>query len=157
MAWEATLSIQIPTMDDMNTFLEQRCQMTEALDITNLTISKNVTSNSKPNKSVTSHLSTSSVQCVDSTEGHTIYRCSKFLALAVNQGIIEVKNKLCLNYLRNYHKVDTCLARKCRTCNGRLNSLLNWNKAVVPTQSVVVSNHCAQIYNCNVLLSTAIY
>lgn len=64
--------------------------------------------------------------CVMCNDNHSLYSCSKFLALSHNDKLKFVINKnLCQNCLRVGHTVDTCYFGPCRQCNKKHNSLLH--------------------------------
>lgn len=127
--WEAyPLSGNMPTMEEINKFLKQRCDLLEKLD-NNLRDSK---TNKKPQSkfSYSGYVSVDNkMKCYFCKEGHAIYRCAKFLDLKVDQRIKNIKQlNLCQNCLRpntNNHSIDKCEYSNCKLCNRSHNTLLH--------------------------------
>ncbi|XP_063913270.1 uncharacterized protein LOC135129931 [Zophobas morio] len=168
VAWESTLSSEIPNMESMFQFLTQRCQMWEAFEA-NHSFKSGSSSfqklNKIPNNRSSSHLVNSTVNqpiCPYCKQSHNIYNCQGFLDLSVEQRYSEIKRrKLCVNCLRGGHKLETCASSNCRKCHKRHNSLLHFENSSSESEpstssSKITSSNCAQILNKNITLSTAV-
>lgn len=133
---------ELPTMEDMNKFLKQRCDLLEKLEVSNNSCSKNLDykgnkSFEKENKgrhrynAYTSYqiqTNKQSLSCYYCKERHTIFQCEKFLNLTNIQKSAEVRKlKLCYNCLRPSHEVKDCLHSGCKKCKKRHNTILHVN------------------------------
>jgi len=79
----------VPEVDELLTFLQNRFQILEAVEGAkniNLVDTQNKQKFNKVEKSkkTIAHTSTNKFKCYLCNEGHPIYRCTKFLALSVN-------------------------------------------------------------------------
>lgn len=80
---------EVPEIDDLLTFLQNRFQILEAVEGAQNINSADTQNKQKYNKvekakKTISHTSTNKFKCYFCNEGHPIYRCTKFLALSVN-------------------------------------------------------------------------
>lgn len=179
VAWEATLSSELPTMKELTDFLTKRCQMLESLEISkNRQANLNQNSLNKPvrNFQRSSHVSSQAVnrkqKCVICKRNvHPIYQCDIFRSFSVTQRVAEIqRHKLCENCLRPGHTAQNCLSGACKKCNAKHNSLLHpinneeisqnisdnaptGNNAIIPGVS---TSHFSQAIFKRVILSTAI-
>nr|CAI5852805.1 unnamed protein product [Callosobruchus analis] len=168
-------------------FEDNRCQLLEAVtskyeNQSNSQFEKVNRFEKRPNSRPVgnaSHLVSNSVaiKCAYCKESQTLYTCSKLKALLVASRYAEIRAlKLCTNCLRSNHGSDKCIARGCKYCNKRHNTMLhsqqtpnepslNVNKEIsnderspesaqtcLPTNGVV--NHCID-NEPQILLATA--
>nr|CAI5860703.1 unnamed protein product [Callosobruchus analis] len=188
--WEESIitkGITSPRYNDLLNFLSDRCQLLEAVtskyeNQSNSRFEKVNRFEKRPNNRPVgnaSHLVSNSVaiKCAYCKESHPLYTCSKLKALPVASRYAEIRAlKLCTNCLRSNHGSDKCIARGCKYCNKRHNTMLhsqqtpnepslNVNKEIsnderspesaqtcIPTNGVV--NHCID-NEPQILLATA--
>jgi hypothetical protein len=157
--WESKLNCELPTMDEMKSYLKQRCQALEAIDFGNIANKPNYQQSNK-SKPVEFSKRTAHVvaqdNCVKCTEKHFLYQCPTFRQLNENERFEEAKRlKLCINCLQPGHDAKNCNSRTCKTCNKKHHTLLHFTKRET-NQASNVSNHCHSDKAREVLLSTAL-
>ncbi|XP_063931166.1 uncharacterized protein LOC135143218 [Zophobas morio] len=162
IAWEGTLSKDIPTTTSILEFLTQRCQMFESFEATFLSNKFNVPNKpkfpfnakyNKPSSHIVNRNEHSQISCNYCKQSHTIFFCQSFLGLNVDRRLNEIKKRhLCTNCLRSGHTLETCNAGNCKKCNRRHNTLLHIESQPQPSSSTM--SNCAQILSKNVILST---
>jgi hypothetical protein len=149
------LNSELPTMDDMKSFLKQRCQALEAIDFGNIA-NKTTHQRSTKSKPVEFSKRTAQDNCVKCKEKHFLYQCPIFRQLNENDRFEEAKRlKLCINCLQPGHDAKNCNSGTCKTCNKKHHTLLHFTKRET-NQASNVSNHCHSNKAREVLLSTAI-
>lgn len=106
----------LPTMEDLNLFLKNKCEMLEKLEISqinreqSIVHSKEIRSRRHSNNFSVTNLNqnNSKFKCYYCKQDHSIFKCESFLKLKVNDRIAAVKQlKLCLNCIRDSHP-DGC-------------------------------------------------
>ncbi|XP_033222821.1 uncharacterized protein LOC117176677 [Belonocnema kinseyi] len=133
--WDETIKIgEFPKLEDLTDFLyrtaariSKRKNDNTAKDATDKDSppSKKRKDDGKRQVFVTA----TSNKCPLCTEPHYLFKCSKFLALTVEERIKVVKDAhLCFNCLRN-HKARDCKFGTCKKCGKRHNTLLHFTKA----------------------------
>nr|CAI5831915.1 unnamed protein product [Callosobruchus analis] len=180
--WEESIitkGITSPRYNDLLNFLSDRCQLLEAVtskyeNQSNSRFEKVNRFEKRPNNRPVgnaSHLVSNSVaiKCAYCKESHPLYTCSKLKALPVASRYAEIRAlKLCTNCLRSNHGSDKCIARGCKYCNKRHNTMLHSQQTpnepslnerspenaqtCLPTNGVV--NHCID-NEPQILLATA--
>lgn len=122
----------IPSMDDINKFLKQRCEVLEKLSVTSNCENKKEKLNVPKNKFhtyVTNNSSEKTPQCYHCKGPHTIFKCESFLSNDPQERInIVKKSKLCYNCLSPWHSLQECSHSKCSKCGLRHSSLLHINR-----------------------------
>lgn len=110
---------ELPTLDSFLKFVEVRCLAAE-----NLTSPPQETVSRKTNHFTTSTNHISCAYCNNKND-HTIFKCSKFRELSVNQRKQFVFNKkLCFKCF-SPHQVSQCSWKNCPICDQAHNSLLH--------------------------------
>jgi hypothetical protein len=160
-AWESILTKEPPTVKELTTFLTQRCQTLESIEVNSFSKSANQKS-SRSQQNAYANTTGNPVKCVMCNKNHNLYQCQKFLSLSVAQRQNTVKqHKLCENCLRATHKTESCNSGNCRQCHKRHNSLLhltensNQPQELAATSSIV-ANNSVNMFNKLILLSTAL-
>lgn len=126
--WETFCrEIELPQIEQFNSFLIQRCQLLEAIDtksllpapIKRLSESKSLlVTDNRP------HLP----KCPNCKEQHFIYHCEKFKQLSVNDRVNRVSRlNLCSNCLRYGHKSLDCRSSGCKICKRKHATLLHFS------------------------------
>ncbi|XP_063915614.1 uncharacterized protein LOC135131698 [Zophobas morio] len=167
IAWESSLGHEIPTYEQLEKFVVQRCQTLESLESvsisTNNKFNTNVNQSAKPIQKgymtrPATHVSTSSIQCSICNQNHQLFRCKNFLEMTVAQRINEIKkHKLCQNCFKANHKADTCTHSQCRKCNRKHNTLLHIENTPENVEGLTpISSHCVSLISQTVILSTAL-
>lgn len=156
--WESkNNSDQLSSLEDMTSFLSQKCQLLETLDV-----SKQPIQNKLPRFQASIATITSCPFCKGD---HFIFKCHSFLKLPVSERQQEVKKlRLCFNCLRANHQKGECKAQTCKRCFGKHNTLLHKeqithenSKQIVSIEQPSTSATCTNaVINTHVLLSTAI-
>uniref|UniRef100_A0A2S2PTX9 Integrase catalytic domain-containing protein n=1 Tax=Schizaphis graminum TaxID=13262 RepID=A0A2S2PTX9_SCHGA len=181
--WESVATKDtLPAIDKLITFLNERCQILEAVDTSkNLSNKSNTSTQSKQsyrnqhdkniqykfNKKVNAFVTTSRLACYFCKQSHPIYKCQKFIALNANARALKVDElNLCRNCLGMGH-TDTQLCkskRVCSKCDKAHNTLLHGETPQViqspstenEANSELVVNHAARGQTrAQVLLATA--
>lgn len=124
---EAAYSVnseELSTWEKLREFLEAKFRMLELINPT--------TTTTKNPKERVFHVTTTSEKHQDKTcalckEVHTLYHCSKFNKMKINDRREHVKsNKLCFNCLAAGHTVFKCrMPTSCRICKRRHHTLLH--------------------------------
>ncbi|KAJ8946582.1 hypothetical protein NQ317_002553, partial [Molorchus minor] len=123
--WESfKIEGELPTIDDINLFLREKCELLEKLNL-----------NKKENKfqkTIKCHSSTVSkadskkYSCYYCRGEHAIYQCSDFIKLDIDSRIKEASRlNLCHNCLSPGHTKMQCKKSSCRQCNKKHNSMLH--------------------------------
>ena len=140
--WELyKISGDLPTLDDFNAFLKQRCELLEKIDNANKPCGKQegkqedkrqFTRGNKFNKyqsgsyASTYQRSNNNMSCYFCKDRHSIFQCQRLLSLSPANRCTEVsKVGLCKNCLRPGHNVFECIHSGCKQCNRRHNTLLH--------------------------------
>lgn len=113
--WEIqTKDIVSPSIEEFKTFLSDRCQLLESVQLKATKVYSNYAGNREG--------------CIICQGDHYIYVCKKFLSLPVSARFKEVKRlKACTNCLRNDHSSpEVCKMGSCKFCNKKHNSLLHF-------------------------------
>lgn len=123
---------ELPDMDDMHRFLNNKCDVLEKLEIhkrEHNNITKNTNKNTFGKRGSFSQslvVNNNIIKCAFCQENHPIKYCSRFLQLSVSQRINKIKEKrLCLNCFRNNHLSLNCRSPKCNKCHKPHNILLH--------------------------------
>ncbi|XP_072401151.1 uncharacterized protein [Diabrotica undecimpunctata] len=121
-------SKEIPTLAQLFTFLEKRCEILEKLHSSNTQTQK---SNSSSYARVT-HLSnienkTNNLRCLFCSQNHKIYNCNGFKSSSLQEKLKFVNTRrLCRNCLGTRHFTANCGSQStCSICHGRHHSLLH--------------------------------
>jgi hypothetical protein len=162
LAWESSLTNEIPTYQQLEDFMTQRCQTLESLQVTSLDL------NAQKSDSKSKHFSNPPTKTIVATtccfckKSHNLYHCKDFLSLTIPQRISEIRKlKLCTNCLRESHKVESCTSSTCRKCSRKHNTLLHIEtndsdrNQISPSVSST-SSHCSYLKAQDVILSTAL-
>jgi hypothetical protein len=117
--WESKLNSELPTMDDMKSFLKQRCQALEVIDFGNIA-NKTTPQRRTKSKPVEFSKRTADVvaqdNCVKCKEKHFLYQCPTFRQLNEKDRFEEAKRlKLCTNCLQPGHDAKNCNSGTCKT------------------------------------------
>ncbi|XP_043063799.1 uncharacterized protein LOC122319964 [Drosophila ficusphila] len=131
--WEQSLSSKsdIPTWEEMNTFLSERYRTLEAIEDMKPTISGIASKNPVAPKKLNSFeakVSTKPRTCdLCSKENHPVRMCSRFLQMSVDARSSYIKRKqLCLNCFARGHQLRDCTStHSCATCHARHHTLLH--------------------------------
>lgn len=166
---EFSADIEKPTFQNLITFLQRRAQFEE--NNLHLNNGKSQTlldkkSKFRPNQRSQQACSATTIKspCPHCKDSHAIYHCEKFKKLTPHQRFEITKNlMLCINCLRNNHRVADCTGQPCRKCRHKHNILLHFDKKPTePSESEkplnsqsIVNSHYAQIAS-EGLLATAI-
>ncbi|XP_043654518.1 uncharacterized protein LOC122620904 isoform X3 [Drosophila teissieri] len=149
--WEQSLNnkSEIPTWDEMNSFLEDRYRTLEAIEEVRLHTSNSQHTreprNPQPRRvnSFETQVGPRVRSCdLCSRESHPVRQCPRFLQMTQPQRVSYIKQKrLCLNCLAKGHNLRECTSRhNCFTCKGRHNTLLH-------KESPATSTSAAQAHN----------
>ncbi|XP_043065496.1 uncharacterized protein LOC122320916 [Drosophila ficusphila] len=132
--WEQSLSSKsdIPTWDEMNTFLGDRYRTLEAIEDMKPSYSNHSTTKSQP---VSRRLNSFEAKVVSkpkncdlcSKENHPVRLCQRFLQMSVDARTNYIKKKqLCLNCFARGHQLRECTStHSCFTCRARHHTLLH--------------------------------
>ncbi|XP_041564470.1 uncharacterized protein LOC121467202 [Drosophila elegans] len=132
--WEQSLSSKsdIPTWDEMNTFLSERYRTLEAIEDMKPRHSNHSNAKSQPVprklNSFEAKVVTKPKNCdLCSKESHPVRLCQRFLQMSVDARTIYIKKKqLCLNCFARGHQLRDCTStHSCFTCRGRHHTLLH--------------------------------
>lgn len=160
--WELSLTHNdIPTYEQLTTFMEQRCRSLEAAGKLNASspssnVKKPTASSSKPKASF--HVNTGN--CRMCSGDHSITNCEKFKKLRVydRRNFVQ-RQHLCFNCFDSQHLAPDCNKTSCNDCSGKHHSLLHYERKATdekPKQVVepAVTTHFGEM-EAQVLLSTA--
>jgi hypothetical protein len=89
-AWESILTKEPPTVKELTTFLTQRCQTLESIEVNSFSKSANQKS-SRSQQNAYANTTGNPVKCVMCNKNHNLYQCQKFLSLSVAQRQNTVK------------------------------------------------------------------
>jgi len=132
--WEQSLSSKsdIPTWEEMNTFLSDRYRTLEAIEDMKPSTSNRSNAKSQP---VSRKLNFFEAKVVTkpkncdlcSKESHPVRLCQRFLRMSVDARTNYIKNKqLCLNCFARGHQLRECTStHSCFTCRARHHTLLH--------------------------------
>ncbi|KAH0819020.1 hypothetical protein GEV33_003770 [Tenebrio molitor] len=154
--WETKLtSNELPSLQDMKSFLIQKCQTLESIEFATSSTPQYVhTTKPKPTEAP-KRFNTASSLCIKCKESHFLHQCPKFLQLNPNARYDDVRNfKLCVNCLKGGHDAKACQSRACKTCGKRHHTTLHFPKRETASGSNV-NNHCTST-GTTVLLTTAV-
>jgi hypothetical protein len=154
--WETKLtSNELPSLQDMKSFLIQKCQTLESIEFATSSTPQYVhTTKPKPTEAP-KRFNTASSLCIKCKESHFLHQCPEFLQLNPNARYDDVRNfKLCVNCLKGGHDAKACQSRACKTCGKRHHTTLHFPKRETASGSNV-NNHCAST-GTTVLLTTAV-
>lgn len=119
-------SEELPTLQDLNVFLKEKCNMLEKLEVNDKTFYNKTKPRISSSRSFAAVGESNQLRCFMCQKDHPIYRCESFLSLNVSDRIMSAKRlKLCLNCLRNNHPTWKCKLQKCIKCHKLHNSLLH--------------------------------
>ncbi|XP_072377717.1 uncharacterized protein [Diabrotica undecimpunctata] len=159
---EKKFSGELPNMEEFLEFLKSKADILEIIhNTTNVNI--NSSSNIKPNKTKNHSHFNLAISNNNSNNhykkcnfckknNHTIYSCSDFLKLNINQRKESISQlQLCVNCLRTGHKVESCYLGPCKICNVKHNSLIHeQSNNPISTNLFIQPQHS----NTQILLST---
>lgn len=125
--WEKEISSnptdQMPTLEEIMSFLEKRCLMLEMTD-KGKSQAETTTTGKKTDKKVM--LAAAASTCPHCGSSHLIFQCEKFLKLSPQERYVEVRQKrLCTNCFKTGHRGKDCRGSSCRKCNLKHNTLLH--------------------------------
>ncbi|KAJ8969878.1 hypothetical protein NQ317_004701 [Molorchus minor] len=126
--WESyKLQDELPTMQDINAFLKNKCDILEKLELNKSEKCNKQVSKFDNKQRLTSHVSMNDkFSCYYCKADHAIYHCDNFLKLDVNSRFKEInKRKLCHNCLHPGHAAHQCKRSGCRKCKRKHNSVLH--------------------------------
>lgn len=139
-AWELKLgdSVEYPTYEELNQFLEARIRAFEAISPIKSKDKSQATSKTKPLASHTA--ATVQFSCPLCRTGHLLYQCPTFLKQTPSQRFDFIKKqKRCSNCFSLRHAVKDCTnPRACRTCHKRHHTLLHFDTSTAPVANVPV-------------------
>ena len=167
----------IPTMNDMTTFLEERAlfevtQSSQKSVQSHKNASKNgIHSRSNPKQSQSCMAATiskdatikSNNKCLLCSEEHLLYYCKQFLNMSTQERYDVVKKaSICHNCFNPNYNTRDCRKGSCRICKKRHNSLLHFNSKTreqdvsdSPNSSTTLASFHAQLPS-QVILGTAL-
>lgn len=128
--WKKYLNNEEPTWELMKTFLFKQWKTLDSLPAKKLQNIKQ-----PDHKTSGKTFSTTTQRCVICSGSHSLYQCSKFHELSVNQRFSFVNEKhLCRNCLGSNHQQKDCPSTKrCKICNRNHHSLLHFEKRSAAT------------------------
>lgn len=173
--WESRApKTEVPKIDELIQFLRDRFQILESIEsaqninkadkqVRAMTLEKREKgADTWKKRTAVMHAATVKFKCYVCEEPHAIYRCAKFLALAIKDRQKRVTElELCNNCLTKHAK-GKCKSRGCKICEKRHNTLLHLSTPdhehnAVSTSSTSINALAANnVPGINVLLSTAI-
>ncbi|XP_049315746.1 uncharacterized protein LOC125779148 [Bactrocera dorsalis] len=130
--WEEKVPVdELPTLTDMATFLQRRCQTLE--NVTHAMVTKTPStqvSNTKYRKNAFVVSKTSTKSCaICQKHDHIVYTCPLFASLSPSDRWKEAKRAhLCINYLKPGHQVQQCKSSTCRCCSMKHHTLLHFTQ-----------------------------
>ncbi|XP_072392322.1 uncharacterized protein [Diabrotica undecimpunctata] len=112
-AWESrTDARNIPTLQHLLTFLEERCRI-----LSSITQHQDDTASKQPHRQTRSFVSTTTTNCTLCNASHSLYTCDKFLKLTPLEKLNTAKRlRLCINCLGTNHVTRNCKSSGCRKC-----------------------------------------
>jgi len=124
--WELQISSkELPTLQQLYSFLEHRCNALESVSPRPKTSELRQTSDRKPSHSYLSVKLT----CEVCKEAHPTSQCNTFKQMSNEEKYKIVKtNKLCINCLSNKHLIKDCSSHGCNICGRWHHTLLHRNK-----------------------------
>lgn len=130
--WEGfKIAGELPTINDINKFLKQKCDVLEKLEVCKTTNKNGQEISSKKTRSygfsATDKIQESDkIKCYYCKNEHSIFYCKRFLELSIPNRIAQVKQlRLCTNCLRDSHPFWKCKLRKCFKCHKSHNTILH--------------------------------
>jgi transposase InsO family protein len=135
--WEKSLRCnELPTMTEFIQFLQQRCQVLDAVDNNRSThktshavvgaIKKRSSTERKAVHTTAAYVTRSDIKCRVCNKSHHIYQCEIFKGKSALDRIKEVKRlSLCMNCLKPSHQAKNCSSGSCKVCNQKHNTLLH--------------------------------
>nr|CAI5838887.1 unnamed protein product [Callosobruchus analis] len=118
----------LPTMDDLHLFLRKKCEVLEKLELVRTDAKQSDKGKYHPATNKRSQIK-SNIECFYCKGPHSIFKCTPFLSLQINDRISAVRKlKLCLNCLRNNHPTWKCKLSKCKYCKLSHNGLLHLSR-----------------------------
>lgn len=134
----SSTTLKIPSWNELASFLERRCKTLEIFENSRPSGSKdhqqtrsapqhyNRSSKTSTTSFVTSNQQGQCIIC-NSTQGHSAFRCSKFIDMNVlDRFNIAKRLKLCLNCLGTNHIATSCPSlNRCQKCNATHHTLLH--------------------------------
>lgn len=133
--WESfKITGDLPTMNDINTFLKQKCDILEKLESCKLNKPLSKSQVSKKTRGY-GFPAIEKMKCYFCHEEHSVFNCSKCLGLSVAGRISEVKRlKLCSICLRDTHPFWKCKMRKCFKCHKAHNTVSHFDREIPNNQ-----------------------
>jgi len=127
--WELQISSkELPTLQQLYSFLEHRCN---ALESVSPRPKPNETKPTNDRKTSHSYLSVK-LTCEVCKDSHPTSQCNTFKQLPNEEKYKIVKNnKLCINCLSNKHVIKDCHSHGCNICGKWHHTLLHRNKDLV--------------------------
>nr|CAH7746946.1 unnamed protein product [Callosobruchus chinensis] len=127
---------ELSTLSEFLSFLKDRLDVLQSLEDDQLSNNASAAHHSSKfssfNKNSQMHLTLNkTIKCNYCKGDHTIFKCSEFLGLSIDQRLQKVKAlKLCENCLLTGHETNRCRLQPCSVCKVRgHNSLLHKTKA----------------------------
>nr|CAH7737445.1 unnamed protein product [Callosobruchus chinensis] len=127
---------ELSTLSEFLSFLKDRLDVLQSLEDDQLSNNASAAHHSSKfssfNKNSQMHLTLNkTIKCNYCKGDHTIFKCSEFLGLSIDQRLQKVKAlKLCENCLPTGHETNRCRLQPCSVCKVRgHNSLLHKTKA----------------------------
>ncbi|XP_013189615.2 uncharacterized protein LOC106134183 [Amyelois transitella] len=137
-AWEQSLgaSTDLPTLSELNKYLEGRFRAIEMVQVTQKRDRKDIASSQlQKTKAVKTFYAETETECTYCKNNHYICHCTDFTTLTVEQRRDFAKNNnLCFNCLVKGHSIRNCRQRTtCRTCNYKHHTLLHNENLITKT------------------------
>ncbi|KAH0817148.1 hypothetical protein GEV33_005643 [Tenebrio molitor] len=128
--WETKLtSNELPSLQDMKSFLIQKCQTLESIEFATSSTPQCVHPTKPKPTEAPKRFNTASSLCIKCKESHFLHQCPEFLQLNPNARYDDVRNfKLCVNCLKRGHDAKACQSRACKTCGKRHHTTLHFPK-----------------------------
>ncbi|XP_075210207.1 uncharacterized protein LOC142317532 [Lycorma delicatula] len=149
--WEASnRSNEISTLAELIHFLEQKCQVLEAMEDRNIVKRSQIMpsfvhgrfKSSNKNKNLSANYVSSLNKCALCEKFYPIYSCEKFLSLSASAREKEVKRlKLCFNCLSSKHRNTECTSSCCKTSGKKHNTLLHFPQSQILGKVKMPGNH----------------
>nr|CAI5829830.1 unnamed protein product [Callosobruchus analis] len=119
---------ELPSLDEFMNFLKDKSDILQSLDASDQKVSTSNKFHQQANRSTCNVSVTANKQlkCNYCKKEHTIYKCTEFLALSVDERLKKVKGlNLCFNCLLTGHDVSKCRLSTCSICKNKHNTLLH--------------------------------